>query len=50
MSESKCHANFIFGYVQKKMNEMNKVNERLQAGLVPSIYHYAAIFAILRLA
>jgi hypothetical protein len=27
MGASKCHANFIFGYVQKKMNEMNEMNK-----------------------
>jgi len=27
MVTSNHHANFIFGYVQKKMNEVNKVND-----------------------
>jgi hypothetical protein len=37
---SKCHANFIFRYVQKKMNELNKVNyiSKINENLV-SLYY-----------
>ena len=40
MVTSNRHANFIFGYVQKKMNELNKVNDisKINENLV-SLYH-----------